>query len=216
MLRRCTKDSLVALDELGRGTSTSDGFAIASAVVDSLAGTGARTLFATHYHRLAEEHERDDDEARLAERLGAAEDKTRSRGKEKTVALAHMGCDVRREPFENGTGPTLGENVSAENVSNVSNGFYDSVTFLYTLEKGSCPKSYGVNVARLAGLPERVLLAAARRSAALEAEALARRRHGEDGKTARVARAAAAAADARDERALATAWREAKSSYTAA
>ena len=216
MLRRCTRDSLVALDELGRGTSTSDGFAIASAVVDSLAGTGARTLFATHYHRLAEEHERDDDEARLAERLGAAEDKTRSRGKEKTVALAHMGCDVRREPFENGTGPTLGENVSAENVSNVSNGFYDSVTFLYTLEKGSCPKSYGVNVARLAGLPERVLLAAARRSAALEAEALARRRHGEDGKTARVARAAAAAADARDERALATAWREAKSSYTAA
>ena len=74
-----------------------------------------------------------------------------------------MGCDVRREPIEPGDG-------------SISNVFAERVTFLYTLEKGSCPKSYGVNVARLAGLPERVLLAAAKRSAALEAEALARRR----------------------------------------
>ena len=103
MLRRCTKDSLVALDELGRGTSTSDGFAIASAVVDALARVGARTLFATHYHRLAEEHERGDDEARLAEtRRDKDEDedettKTLSKTmRAETVALAHMGCDVRR------------------------------------------------------------------------------------------------------------------------
>ena len=188
MLRRCTRDSLVALDELGRGTSTSDGFAIASAVVDSLADAGARTLFATHYHRLAEAHERDDDEARLAD-AGAAP----PRRKKKTVALAHMGCDVRREPLSPGS---VGEGDSV---------FAERVTFLYTLEKGSCPKSYGVNVARLAGLPERVLLAAARRSAALEAEALARRRRGD----AALVRATAAATDARDARALAVAWREA-------
>ena len=192
MLRRCTKDSLVALDELGRGTSTSDGFAIASAVVDALARVGARTLFATHYHRLAEEHERGDDEARLADarRDGGEHCETTSA---ETVALAHMGCDVRREP---GAGD-----------GSISNVFAERVTFLYTLEKGSCPKSYGVNVARLAGLPERVLLAAAKRSAALEAEALARRRRGD---AERVVRAAKSAADAQDERALAAAWREAK------
>ena len=192
MLRRCTKDSLVALDELGRGTSTSDGFAIASAVVDALARVGARTLFATHYHRLAEEHERGDDEARLADarRDGGEHCETTSA---ETVALAHMGCDVRREP---GAGD-----------GSISNVFAERVTFLYTLEKGSCPKSYGVNVARLAGLPDSVLLAAAKRSAALEAEALARRRRGD---AERVVRAAKSAADAQDERALAAAWREAK------
>ena len=203
MLRRCTKDSLVALDELGRGTSTSDGFAIASAVVDALARVGARTLFATHYHRLAEEHERGDDEARLAEtRRDEDEDEDETTKtlpktmRAETVALAHMGCDVRRDP---------GGSISNDGA--ISNVFAERVTFLYTLEKGSCPKSYGVNVARLAGLPDSVLLAAAKRSAALEAEALARRRRGD---AERVVRAAKNAADARDERALAAAWREAK------
>ena len=113
-----------------------------------------------------------------------------------TVALAHMGCDVRRDP---------GGSISNDGA--ISNVFAERVTFLYTLEKGSCPKSYGVNVARLAGLPDSVLLAAAKRSAALEAEALARRRRGD---AERVVRAAKNAADARDERALAAAWREAK------
>ena len=195
MLRRCTRDSLVALDELGRGTSTSDGFAIASAVVDALASVGARTLFATHYHRLAEEHERDAEDARL-ETFGAEGDVTVET--KKTVALAHMGCDVRQE----GSGDE----------SDGSDG-YERVTFLYTLEKGSCPKSYGVNVARLAGLPEHVLVAAARRSAALEAEALARRRRGDAERAAargRVVRAAVGAAENGDDAALAAAWREAK------
>jgi DNA mismatch repair protein MSH6 len=195
MLRRCTENSLVALDELGRGTSTSDGFAIASAVVHALASVGARTLFATHYHRLAEEHERDAEDARL-ERFGAEGDVTVE--KKKTVALAHMGCDVRQE----GSGDE----------SDGSDG-YERVTFLYTLEKGSCPKSYGVNVARLAGLPENVLVAAARRSAALEAEALARRRRGDAERAAargRVVRAAVGAAENGDDAALAAAWREAK------
>jgi DNA mismatch repair protein MSH6 len=109
-----------------------------------------------------------------------------------------MGCDVRQE----GSGDE----------SDGSDG-YERVTFLYTLEKGSCPKSYGVNVARLAGLPENVLVAAARRSAALEAEALARRRRGDAERAAargRVVRAAVGAAENGDDAALAAAWREAK------
>ena len=101
MLRRCTKDSLVALDELGRGTSTSDGFAIASAVVDALARVGARTLFATHYHRLAEEHERGDDEARLAEtRRGVAQTcawrALASAGLQKSTIASDRSLELRR------------------------------------------------------------------------------------------------------------------------
>ncbi len=55
ILRHATDRSLVVLDEVGRGTGTEDGIAIAQAVAEDLAGrVGARTLFATHYHRLTE------------------------------------------------------------------------------------------------------------------------------------------------------------------
>ena len=55
ILRHATARSLVILDEVGRGTSTADGLAIARAVVEYLHDhVGARTLFATHYHELAE------------------------------------------------------------------------------------------------------------------------------------------------------------------
>lgn len=53
-LARATRRSLVALDELGRGTATADGAAIAAAVLDHLArGVGCRGVFATHYHQVA-------------------------------------------------------------------------------------------------------------------------------------------------------------------
>ena len=52
-LRRATRRSLLVFDELGRGTSTSDGYAIAFAVARAVARVGARCLFATHYHALA-------------------------------------------------------------------------------------------------------------------------------------------------------------------
>ena len=55
ILRHASSSSLVILDELGRGTSTFDGTAIAYAVVDALTKVGARTLFATHYHSLVQE-----------------------------------------------------------------------------------------------------------------------------------------------------------------
>ena len=75
MLRRATRQSLVALDELGRGTATSDGAAIAAAVVDHLVRAGSRSLFSTHYHRLADD-----------------------RADDAPVRLGHMGCEVKGEP----------------------------------------------------------------------------------------------------------------------
>ncbi|KAL5060662.1 hypothetical protein RYX36_032266 [Vicia faba] len=107
MLSSATRNSLVALDELGRGTSTSDGQAIAESVLEHLVRrVQCRGLFSTHYHRLAIDHVKDP-----------------------KVRLSHMACQV-------GSG----------------NEGLDEVTFLYRLTPGACPKSYGVNVARLAGM----------------------------------------------------------------
>ncbi|KAH9626876.1 hypothetical protein KSS87_002276 [Heliosperma pusillum] len=112
MLTSATHNSLVALDELGRGTSTSDGQAIAESVLEHFVReVQCRGLFSTHYHRLAINYERDP-----------------------KVSLCHMACQV-------------GE----------GNGGLEEVTFLYRMTLGTCPKSYGVNVARIAGIPDCVL-----------------------------------------------------------
>ncbi|CAN1353026.1 DNA mismatch repair protein MSH6 [Linum perenne] len=123
MLSSATRNSLVALDELGRGTSTSDGQAIAEAVLEHFVNkVQCRGMFSTHYHRLAVDYEKDP-----------------------KVSLCHMSCKI-------GVGATGVE----------------EVTFLYRLTPGACPKSYGVNVARLAGLPENVLQIAAAKSSEIE------------------------------------------------
>ncbi|KAG8663592.1 hypothetical protein MANES_01G227200v8 [Manihot esculenta] len=106
MLSSATRNSLVALDELGRGTSTSDGQAIAESVLEHFVHkVQCRGMFSTHYHRLAVDYKKDP-----------------------KVSLCHMACQV-------------------------GNGIEElkEVTFLYKLTPGACPKSYGVNVARLAG-----------------------------------------------------------------
>jgi DNA mismatch repair protein MutS len=107
ILHHATTSSLVLLDEVGRGTSTFDGLSIAWAVVEHLQQhTGARTLFATHYHELTE----------LADLLS-------------TVKNVHVS--VKETPNE--------------------------IVFLRRVEPGSADKSYGIEVARLAGLPRSVI-----------------------------------------------------------
>ena len=123
ILHNASSQSLVILDELGRGTSTFDGNAIAYAVTRNLTQkVGARTLFATHYHTLCEEFEQDP-----------------------KVDMAHMDCMVED-----------GKDTAS------------SVTFLYRLKNGACPKSYGLNVARLARLPEEVIQRAKEKSEEFE------------------------------------------------
>ncbi|GLJ19028.1 hypothetical protein SUGI_0341380 [Cryptomeria japonica] len=123
MLSSATRDSFVALDELGRGTATSDGQAIAHAVLEHLSHRiGCRGMFSTHYHHLATDYQNDP-----------------------TVGLYHMGCKV-------------GTRV----------GGAEEVTFLYKITPGACPKSYGVNVARLAGMPDTILERAVKQSADFE------------------------------------------------
>ncbi|KAK7396957.1 hypothetical protein VNO78_18120 [Psophocarpus tetragonolobus] len=124
MLLSATRNSLVALDELGRGTATSDGQAIAESVLEHLVRkVQCRGLFSTHYHRLAINYLKDP-----------------------KVCLCHMACQV-------------GGGIAG----------LDEVTFLYRLTPGACPKSYGVNVARIAGLPTSVLQKAATKSREFEA-----------------------------------------------
>ncbi len=109
ILRQATRKSLVILDEIGRGTSTFDGLAIAWAVLEELAqrgNGGIRTLFATHYHEL-------------------------------TVLESRIPC------------------VHNMNIAIVeSNG---EIVFLHRLVPGPADKSYGVEVARLAGVPNAVV-----------------------------------------------------------
>jgi DNA mismatch repair protein MSH6 len=119
-LRGATRRSLVIMDELGRGTSTFDGTAIASACVQHLVQHNqCLTLFATHYHSLLTEWK-----------------------EEPSVRLGHMECYV-----ENGVGEDEEEALEKDH----------NITFLYTLGEGPCPASFGINVAKLAGLPDEVL-----------------------------------------------------------
>jgi len=112
ILNHATDRSLLILDELGRGTSTYDGMAIAWAVLEYIHShprLGSRTLFATHYHELTA----------LADRLPHIVNYH--------VAVAEQG---------------------------------DDVVFLHEIRPGSADKSYGVHVARLAGLPKQVIVRA--------------------------------------------------------
>jgi DNA mismatch repair protein MutS len=107
ILNTATPASLVLLDEVGRGTATFDGLAIAWAVVEHLSSeTKARTLFATHYHELTE----------LADLLPGIQ-------------------NVHVSARETSTG----------------------IVFLKRVETGSADKSYGIEVARMAGLPPEVI-----------------------------------------------------------
>ncbi|MEM9070972.1 MAG: DNA mismatch repair protein MutS [Myxococcota bacterium] len=121
ILRGATKRSLVILDEIGRGTSTYDGLAIAWAIAEHLHDAiGCRGMFATHYHELCE------------------------------LAATHSGA--------------VNFNVAAKE-------YGDDVVFLHKLVPGGANRSYGVAVARLAGVPAIVLARAKAILADLEAGA---------------------------------------------
>jgi DNA mismatch repair protein MutS len=110
ILNHSTENSLVILDEVGRGTSTYDGLAIAWAMVEYLVETGAKTLFATHYHQLnilAEQH---------------------SEVKNFRVSVEELG---------------------------------DDIIWTHRVLPGGTDRSYGIHVARMAGVPPVVLLRAA-------------------------------------------------------
>ncbi len=122
ILRSADERSLVLLDEVGRGTSTFDGLAIAWATLRFLHDTTrARCVLATHYHQLTE----------LVEGLSGSRN-------------AHLA--VREGP--------------------------DGIVFLHRLVPGSTDRSYGVHVARLAGVPEPVLREAERLLKELEHQGL--------------------------------------------
>jgi DNA mismatch repair protein MSH2 len=118
LLRRATPRSLVIVDELGRGTSTHDGFGLAWAAAEALAAKRSWCLFATHFHELRE--------LEGVEGAGAAN--------------AHVTARV-----EGGR-----------------------ITMLYEVRDGACDRSFGINVARLAGFPDCVVAAARRKAARLE------------------------------------------------
>jgi DNA mismatch repair protein MutS len=110
ILNTATRQSLLLLDEMGRGTATFDGMSLAWATVEHLHEViGARTLFATHYHEL-------------------------------TMLSVHLSRlkNLRVTVQENPTG----------------------IIFLHTIEEGAANKSYGIEVARLAGLPREVIVRA--------------------------------------------------------
>jgi len=135
ILAQASPGSLVILDEIGRGTSTFDGLSIAWAVAEYLHDTpalGARTLFATHYHELA-------DLAALRERVRNGHFEVREWG--------------------------------------------DDVIFLRRLVPGEASRSYGIQVARLAGLPAPVIQRAREILRALESGEL-RMRELAEGKAA--------------------------------
>ena len=109
IIKNATPDSLLILDEIGRGTSTFDGMSIARAVLEYVSDKrklGAKTLFATHYHELA----------------------------------------VMEE---------LLDGVKNYNIAVKKNG--ENITFLRRIIPGGADKSYGIEVARLAGIPEWVI-----------------------------------------------------------
>jgi DNA mismatch repair protein MutS len=107
ILNNATQRSLIVLDEVGRGTSTFDGLALAWAIVEHVhENIGARTLFATHYHQLTD----------LASRL---------------IGVCNKSVAVRE--------------------------WEDSIVFLHKIVEGGTDRSYGIHVARLAGVPRGLL-----------------------------------------------------------
>ena len=134
ILKNATKKSLIVYDEVGRGTSTFDGMAIARAVVEYTHSSklGAKTLFATHYHELVE----------------------------------------MEEQFEG----IVNYNIAAKKRN-------DTITFLRKIVRGGTDDSYGIEVAKLAGVPNEVVKRAREILADIENKEAIRPAKGQKAKT---------------------------------
>ncbi|KJP88821.1 hypothetical protein AK88_01511 [Plasmodium fragile] len=109
MLKQSTKYSLAILDELGRGTSSFDGTAIALSTLEQIADViKCRCIFSTHYHLLVEEVKHN-----------------------KKISNYHMSLSI--------------------------DDHQEKIIFLYKFIKGVCPKSFGIHIAKLAGLPKEII-----------------------------------------------------------
>lgn len=170
ILRQATPRSLVVLDELGRGTSTHDGAAIAGAVLEYVAReVGCLMLFITHYQDLA----------RVAE--GIVLDEEVQGKKIRAVDCVHMRFASNKGPKgeeadDDDDGGDIMEVDGAEGEGDGDRADEDEeITFLYDLAPGVAHRSYGLNVARLARIPRKVLEVAAKKSRELEEVVRARR-----------------------------------------
>ncbi|ORY66074.1 DNA mismatch repair protein MSH3 [Pseudomassariella vexata] len=157
ILRAATPRSLVILDELGRGTSTHDGAAIAQAVLAHVVEeTKCLTLFITHYQSLA----------RVAEGLGG-----KVRNVHMRFTATKRGQIVGDDSDGNGQRDRNPEEEGGQEGD-------EEITFLYEVGEGVAHRSYGLNVARLARIPRKVLDVAAKKSRELEDEVKMRRLNG--------------------------------------
>ncbi|KAI0148038.1 muts domain V-domain-containing protein [Hypoxylon sp. NC0597] len=159
ILRAATPRSLVVLDELGRGTSTHDGAAIAHAVLTHVVQeTRCLTLFITHYQNLA----------RVADGLA---------GRCKNVHMRFTATKRGRDSQK------LIDRIDdadsrAEDGGDRDEEGDEEITFLYEVGEGVAHRSYGLNVARLARIPRKVLDVAAKKSRELEETIKIRRLNG--------------------------------------
>ena len=184
VLRRATPRSLVVMDELGRGTSTHDGVALASATLDHLVHERlGLVLFVTHYNSIASGAIAGG--ATAATGATAVVDGTKSKIEQGLVGAARM--DYLEE---SGAGDGVGGDADDADGARLVGA---RLTFLYTLVPGVAPRSFGLHVARIAGLPESLLRCAARKGAEMEEGVLDRRlgSGGWAGASAAVARAVA-------------------------
>lgn len=112
IMKNATPRSLAILDELGRGTSTFDGYALAHSVLKHITDRiQCRSLFSTHYHMLLDDYRT-----------------------YPGVALYHMA--LRADEHE------------------------EKVLFLYRFERGECSNSFGMNIAKMAGLDRKIVMRA--------------------------------------------------------
>lgn len=119
-LEEASSDSLFLFDEIGRGTATFDGMAIAQSIIEYIVRfIHAKTFFSTHYHEIT----------KLSEKIDA---------------VKNIHCEVSEDEGK--------------------------VTFLYKMKEGCMDRSYGVNVAKLAGLPNEIIQRASELLSSLEAQ----------------------------------------------